>query len=58
MTMLTRLIYLESMGFSCTFNVADLKPYYDDDKFENLRASSLHQGEDDAPIEDHDEGQS
>ena len=45
-------------GVSSTFNVADLKPYYDDDKFENLRANSLQQGEDDAPMEAHDEGQS
>jgi len=37
-------------GVSCTFNVADLKPYFDDDNLENLRANSLQQGEDDAPM--------
>ena len=28
-------------GVSCTFNVADLKPYFDDDHLENLRVNSL-----------------
>ena len=45
-------------GVSCTFNVEDLKPYYVDDKFENMRANSLQQWEDDAPMEDHEERQS
>jgi len=48
----------EEYGVSCTFNVADLKPYYDDDKLENLRANSPQQGEDDAPLVYHDEDQS
>jgi len=38
-------------GVSCTFNVTDLKPYFDDDNLENLRASSPLKGEDDAPME-------
>jgi len=38
-------------GVSRTFNVADLKPYFDDDHLENLRANSPQQGEDDAPKE-------
>ena len=37
-------------GVSCTFNVTDLKPYFDDDKLENLRANSLQQGEDAEPM--------
>jgi len=37
-------------GVSSTFNLADLKPYFDDDKLENLRENSLQQGEDDVPI--------
>jgi len=44
-------------GVSCTFNVIDLKPHYDGDNLENLRANSLQQGEDDAPLVNHDEGQ-
>ena len=44
-------------GVSCTFNVADLKPYYDDDELQNLRTNSLQQGEDDTPLVDHDDGQ-
>jgi len=44
-------------GFSCTFNVADLKPYYEDDLHENLRANSFQQGEDDVPLDDHDNDQ-
>ena len=28
-------------GVSCTFNVADLKPYFEDNKFENLRQKIL-----------------
>jgi len=36
-------------GVSCTFNVADLKPYYEDDHLENLRANSFLEGEDDVP---------
>ena len=43
-------------GVSCTFNVTDPKPYYDVDKLETLRPNSLQQWEDDAPMEDHDEG--
>lgn len=38
-------------GVSCTFNVADLKPYHGDDYFGNLRANSPQQGEDDVPKE-------
>ena len=38
-------------GVSCTFNVADLKPYYEDDHLENLRANSFLKGEDDVPKE-------
>ena len=34
-------------GVSCTFNVANLKPYFEDDKFENLRANFFLEGEDD-----------
>ena len=45
-------------GVSCTLNVTDLKPYYNDNKLKNLRANSLQQGEDNAPMEDHDEDQS
>ena len=37
-------------GVSCTFNVANLKPYFDYDKLENLRANSLQKGEDDIPM--------
>ena len=43
---------------SCTFNVVNLKPYYGDDHLENLRANSLLEGEDDAPMDgtsDHEE---
>ena len=28
-------------GVSCTFNVTDLKPYFEDDHLENLRVNSL-----------------
>ena len=45
-------------GVSCTFNIADLKPHYEDDPLENLRANPLLEGEDDAPmdrIRDHEE---
>jgi len=38
-------------GVSCTFNVADLNPYYKDDHLENLRLNSLLEGEDDAPMD-------
>jgi len=44
-------------GVSCTLNVAELKPYYPNDLLENLRANSFQQGEDDVPMEDHDDGQ-
>ena len=37
-------------GVSCTFNVADLSPYFDDEPLENLRSNSSQQGEDDAPL--------
>jgi len=37
---------------SCTFNVVDLKPYFEDDKLENLRENSFLEGEDDVPMED------
>ena len=37
--------------------MADLKPYYEDDLLENLRANSFQQGEDNVPKEDHDHGQ-
>jgi len=43
---------------SYTFNVADLKPYYKDNHLENLRANSLLEREDDAPMDgtgDHEE---
>jgi len=43
---------------SCTINVADLKPYYEDDPGENLRANSFQYRENDVPIEDHDDCQS
>jgi len=43
---------LGEYGVSCTFNVADLSPYFEDDHLENLRSNSLQQGEDDAPMED------
>jgi len=43
---------------SSTFNVADLKPYFDDDHRENLRENSLQQGEDDVPVESNARGQS
>ena len=39
-------------GVSSTFNVADLKPYLEDDHLENLRANSSQQGENDAPMEE------
>ena len=39
-------------GVSCTFNVADLKPYFEDDKLENLRENSFLEGEDDVPMGD------
>jgi len=43
-------------GVSCTFNVSDLKPYFEDDKLENLRANSFSEGEDDVPKGDqHDQ---
>ena len=45
-------------GVSCTFNIADLKPYHEDDQLENLRANFLLEGEDDAPMDgtnDHEE---
>ena len=43
-------------GVSCTFNVADIKPYFEDDKLENLRANSFLELEDDVPMKDqHDE---
>jgi len=44
---------LGKYGVSCTFNEVDLKPYYEDDLLENLRANYLQQEEDDVPIEDH-----
>jgi len=31
-------------GVSCTSNVSDLKPYFEDDKLENLRESSFLEG--------------
>ena len=37
-------------GVSCTFNVADLSPYFEDDHLENLRSNSPKQGEDDASM--------
>ena len=43
---------------SCTFSVADLKAYYEDDQLENLRANSFLEGKDDVPKEglsDHEE---
>ena len=41
---------LGEYGVSCTFNVMDLNPYFDDDKLANLRANSLQQGKDDVPM--------
>ena len=38
------------------FNMADLKPYFDDDHLRNLRANSSPQGEDDVPLDIQDEG--
>ena len=35
---------------SCTFNVAKLKLYFEDDNLENLRANSFLEGEDDVPM--------
>jgi len=43
---------LGDYGVSCTFNVSDLKPYFEDDKLENLKANSFLKGEDDAPMGD------
>ena len=37
-------------GVSCTFNVVDLKPYFEDDNLENLRANSFLQGENNVPM--------
>jgi len=37
-------------GVSCPFNVVDLKPYFEDDKLQNLRKNSFLEGEDDAPM--------
>ena len=34
----------------CTFNDTDLKPYFEDDKLENLRKNSFVEGEYDAPM--------
>jgi len=48
--------FLGEYGVSYTFNVADLKPYYKNDLLEHLRESSFQQGEDDAPMEDNDDG--
>jgi len=45
-------------GVSYIFNVADLKPYFEDDHLENLRANSLQQGEDDALMEGNESGKS
>jgi len=42
-------------GVSCTFNVSDLKPYFEDDKFENLRAKSFLEEEDDVTMGDQQE---
>ena len=39
-------------GVSCTFNVADLKPYFEDDKLENSRENSFLEGEDDVIMYD------
>jgi len=36
-------------GVSCTFNVANLKPYYEDNHLENLRTNSFLEEEDDVP---------
>jgi len=37
-------------GVSCTFNVADLSPYFANEPLGNLRSNSSQQGEDDAPV--------
>ena len=42
-------------GVSCTFNVADLKPYYKDDKLKNLRVNSFFEGEHDLPMVDQED---
>jgi len=43
---------LGEYGVSCTFNVADLKPYFEDDKLENSRENSFLEGEDDVIMYD------
>jgi len=42
-------------GVCCTFNVAYLKPYTEDDHLENLKANSFQLEEDDTPMADLDE---
>jgi len=37
-------------GVSCSFNVADLSPYFEDEPLENLRSNSSQQREDDATV--------
>ena len=41
---------LGEYGVSCIMNVADLKPYFEDDKLENLKANSFLEGDDDVPM--------
>jgi len=48
---------LGEYDISCTFNVTDLKPYYEDDLLENMRVNSFQQRKEDVPMEDHDDGQ-
>jgi len=38
-------------GVSFTFNVFNLKPYFEDKNFENLRLNSFLQEKDDVPME-------
>ena len=45
----------EEYGVSCTFNVCDLKPYFEDDKLENSRVNFFLEGEDDVPMGDNQE---
>jgi len=41
---------LGDYSVSCTFNVADLSPYFEDEPLENLRSNSSQQREDDATV--------
>ena len=39
-------------GVSCTFNISDFEPYFEDDNIKNLRANSFLEGEDNVPMGD------